>query len=414
MANNNRPNRRRAQALAAKGASQETIQQKTGVSSTAAQKFIAKAEAATPTPPPTQATPTSFQVTPSTQTPNITFTPAERAGGNIYGTDIGNGLTAYTQGAPIKDPSVLRQQIGLPATPETAPETMAATSGGGTKTQQNTQNPLRQALKGVGKSLSGKEAMQILKDTGVKQDRLLKTAQKMGLGIQGSLERRVQKGQLATPEERLLANVFDTQRQNMNGGMTGSGIPSVLDPRSQIQKTLASGSVGLQPGQRLTGVTKTGQPILTTKDQLAGQRQAPIAAAPDVGQPAATAPAETEAPTDMTAMDALGGIDSYAPDPLLSLLDEMMAGFTDAMSGYQQNQADMYSSLLESIASAGSPRLYGAGRNYNIDAIRAALASRRPRGRSSYLRGGTTGGSPMGIGAFAPAIAGLSGGGVNI
>jgi hypothetical protein len=356
-----------------------------------------------------QIIPKSFQVTPGTQTPNIRFTPAEMASRNIYGTDIGNGLTAYTQGGPIKDPTNLRAQLGLGSTAATT-----MTSGGGTKTQQKTQNPLRQALKGAGKSLSGQEAMQILKDTGVKQDRLLKTAQKMGLGIQGSLERRVQKGQLATPEERLLANVFDTQRQDMNGGMTGSGIPSVLDPRSQIQKTLASGSVGLQPGQRLTGVTKTGQPILTTKDQLAGQRQAPIAAAPDVGQPAATAPAETEAPTDMTAMDALGGIDSYAPDPLVSLLDEMMAGFTDAMSGYQQNQADMYSALLDSIASTGSPRLYGAGRNYNIDAIRAALASRRPRGRSSYLRGGTTGGSPMGIGAFAPAIAGLSGGGVNI
>ena len=356
-----------------------------------------------------QIIPKSFQVTPGTQTPNIRFTPAEMASRNIYGTDIGNGLTAYTQGGPIKDPTNLRAQLGLGSTAATT-----TTGGGGTKTQQKTQNPLRQALKGAGKSLSGQEAMQILKDTGVKQDRLLKTAQKMGLGIQGSLERRVQKGQLATPEERLLANVFDTQRQDMNGGMTGSGIPSVLDPRSQIQKTLASGSVGLQPGQRLTGVTKTGQPILTTKDQLAGQRQAPIAAAPDVGQPAATAPAETEAPTDMTAMDALGGIDSYAPDPLVSLLDEMMAGFTDAMSGYQQNQADMYSSLLDSIASTGSPRLYGAGRNYNIDAIRAALASRRPRGRSSYLRGGTTGGSPMGIGAFAPAIAGLSGGGVNI
>jgi len=356
-----------------------------------------------------QIIPKSFQVTPGTQTPNIRFTPAEMASRNIYGTDIGNGLTAYTQGGPIKDPTNLRAQLGLGSTAATT-----TTGGGSTKTQQKTQNPLRQALKGAGKSLSGQEAMQILKDTGVKQDRLLKTAQKMGLGIQGSLERRVQKGQLATPEERLLANVFDTQRQDMNGGMTGSGIPSVLDPRSQIQKTLASGSVGLQPGQRLTGVTKTGQPILTTKDQLAGQRQAPIAAAPDVGQPAATAPAETEAPTDMTAMDALGGIDSYAPDPLVSLLDEMMAGFTDAMSGYQQNQADMYSSLLESIASAGSPRLYGAGRNYNIDAIRAALASRRPRGRSSYLRGGTTGGNPMGIGAFAPAIAGLSGGGVNI
>jgi hypothetical protein len=285
---------------------------------------------------------------------------------------------------------------------DAAPAAAATTTGGGGKQQQKTQNPLRQALQGAGKSLSGKEAMQILRDTGVKQDRLLKTAQQMGLGLQGSLERRVQKGQLGTAQENLLGSIFDQ-----------GGIPSTLDPRSQIQKTLASGTVGLQPGQRLTGVTKTGQPILTTKDQLAAQRQ-PIAAAPDVGQPAATAPAETEAPSDMTAMDSLGAIDSYAPDPLVSLLDEMMAGFTDAMSGYQQNQADMYSSLLDSIAATGAPRLYGAGRNYNVDAIRAALASRRPRGRSSYLRGGTTGGSPMSIGAFAPAVAGLTGGGINI
>ena len=40
-----------------------------------------------------QITPQSFQVTPGTQTPNIRFTPAEMASGNIYGTDIGNGLT---------------------------------------------------------------------------------------------------------------------------------------------------------------------------------------------------------------------------------------------------------------------------------------------------------------------------------
>lgn len=346
-----------------------------------------------------QITPQSFQVTPETQTTGFSFTPAEKASGNIFGTDIGNGLTAYTQGAPIKDPTNLRAQLGLGPM---AAATTSTTGGGGKQKQQKTQNPLRQALQGAGKSLSGKEAMQILRDTGVKQDRLLKTAQKMGLGIQGSLERRIQKGQLGTAQENLLGSIFDQ-----------GGILSTLDPRSQIQKTLASGTVGLQPGQRLTGVTKTGQPILTTKDQLAAQRQ-PIAAAPDVGQPAATAPAETAAPSDMAAMDSLGAIDSYAPDPLVSLLDEMMAGFTDAMSGYQQSQADMYSSLLDSIAATGAPRLYGAGRNYNIDAIRAALASRRPRGRSSYLRGGTAGGSPMGIGAFAPAVAGLTGGGINI
>ena len=85
-----------------------------------------------------QITPQSFQVTPGTQTPNITFTPAEMASGNIYGTDIGNGLTAYTQGGPIKDPTNLRAQLGLGSTAATT-----TTGGGSTKTQQKTQNPLR-------------------------------------------------------------------------------------------------------------------------------------------------------------------------------------------------------------------------------------------------------------------------------
>ena len=341
-----------------------------------------------------QITPQSFQVTPGTQTPNITFTPAEMASGNIYGTDIGNGLTAYTQGGPIKDPTNLRAQLGLGSTAATT-----TTGGGGTKTQQKTQNPLRQALKGAGKSLSGQEAMQILKDTGVKQDRLLKTAQKMGLGIQGSLERRVQKGQLATPEERLLANVFDTQRQDMNGGMRGSGIPSVLDPRSQIQKTLASGSVGLQPGQRLTGVTKTGQPILTTKDMLGGtsggsgggQRGAGDAATPS------TAEISPTATTSDFGMEDLGtdmGI-SASDQAYMDAIDSLSQGLLDQFSGLNQSPGDL-GSIFEGLdlndpITAEILRKYGVGRNYNIDAIRAAL--RRPQGRSAYLRSSMGGGT---------------------
>jgi hypothetical protein len=394
MAKNNQKNRQRAKVLATKGASQKTIRQKTGVSKTAAKKFTQKAATPTPTPtpPPTQATPTSFLVTPDTKTPNINFTAAERAGGNIYGTDIGNGLTAYTQGAPIKDPSVLRQQIGLSATPETAATTAAAGSTGAGKKGKGRKKLTIRGVE-IGKSLSGKEAMK-LAATGL-GERAIDKALAKGASIQGSAERRLTKGQLSTPEQRLLGSVFDTQRQDMNGGLRGSGIPSALDPRSKDVQALSG--LGLERGQRFQGATGSGAPILATKDMLGGtsggggQRGAGDAATPS------TAEISPTATTSDFGMEDLGtdmGI-SASDQAYMDAIDSLSQSLTDQFSGLNQSVGDL-GSIFEGInlndpITAEILRKYGVGRNYNIDAIRAAL--RRPQGRSAYLRSSMGGGT---------------------
>jgi len=225
-----------------------------------------------------QITPKSFQVTPDTETPNIRFTAAERASGDIYGTDIGNGLTAYTRGAAIKDPSVLRQQIGLPATPETAANPAAADSTVAGKKGKGRKKLTIRGVK-VGKSLSGKEAMN-LAATGLGV-RAIDKALAKGATIQGSAERRLTKGQLATPEQQLLGGVFDNR---------GSGIPSSLDPRSKDVQALSG--LGLERGQRFLGATGSGAPILATKDMLGGTRgggKGRGGGVDDIAEPTATA-----------------------------------------------------------------------------------------------------------------------------
>ena len=142
----------------------------------------------------------------------------------------------------------------------------------------------------VGKSLSGKEAMK-LAATGL-GERAIDKALAKGASIQGSAERRLTKGQLATPEQRLLGSVFDTQRQDMNGGLMGSGIPSALNPRSKDVQALSG--LGLEPGQRFQGVTGSGAPILATKDMLGGTRGGGGGKAPT---------AEPEATADTTVAD---------------------------------------------------------------------------------------------------------------
>ena len=207
-----------------------------------------------------QITPQSFQVTPGTQTPNIRFTPSEMASGDIYGTDIGNGLTAYTRGGAIKDPTVLRQQIGLSDATDT-------TTAGGGKAGKKDKGLTIRGVK-VGKSLSGKEAMK-LAGTGLGV-RAIDKALAKGATIQGSAERRLTKGQLATPEQRLLGDVFDNKLPDINGGLRGAGIPSSLDPRSKDVQALSG--LGLEKGQRFLGATGSGAPILATKDMLGGTR----------------------------------------------------------------------------------------------------------------------------------------------
>ena len=113
----------------------------------------------------------------------------------------------------------------------------------------------------VGRNLSGKEAMK-LAATGL-GERAIDKALAKGASIQGSAQRRLDKGQLATSEQGLLNMVFDNTLPDRNGGRTGGGIPSSLDPRSKDVKALRG--LGLQRGQRYFGATESGEPILGTK-----------------------------------------------------------------------------------------------------------------------------------------------------
>jgi len=110
----------------------------------------------------------------------------------------------------------------------------------------------------VGQALSGKEAMK-LAATGL-GERAIDKALAKGASIQGSAQRRLDKGQLGTREQNILGNIFDQ-----------GGIPSSLDPRSKDVKALRG--LDLQPGQRFMGATGSGEPILATKDMLGGGRR---------------------------------------------------------------------------------------------------------------------------------------------
>ena len=143
----------------------------------------------------------------------------------------------------------------------------------------------------VGKALSGKEAMK-LSATGL-GERAIDKALAKGASIQGSAQRRLDKGQLATSEQGLLNMVFDNTLPDRNGGRTGGGIPSSLDPRSKDVQALRG--LDLQPGQRFLGATGSGEPILATRDMLGGGRRGGGGgAAPEVAADTAVA----EAPAD--------------------------------------------------------------------------------------------------------------------
>jgi hypothetical protein len=209
-----------------------------------------------------------------TDTGNVRFTPSEISSGNIYKTtssQIPGAGFAFTQGKPLGQEGIdrINKVLGYDPNAATAAAPGTETSGAST-TSKKGKGRKKLTIRGVkvGKSLSGKEAMK-LAGTGLGV-RAIDKALAKGATIQGSAERRLTKGQLATPEQRLLGSVFDTQRQDMNGGLRGSGIPSSLDPRSKDVQALSG--LGLEKGQRFLGATGSGAPILATKDMLGGTR----------------------------------------------------------------------------------------------------------------------------------------------
>jgi len=441
MAKKNQTNRQKAKTLAAKGVSAKKIQQRTGVSKQAAQKFTQKAAA--PTPPPTQATPASFQVTPQTQTTGFSFTPAEKASGNIFGTDIGNGLTAYTQGAPIKDPSVLRQQIGLSATPEAAPAAAASTAatggggGGGQGKQKQKKDISDKGLKaqlkiyGADNKIGGKEykkltAQGYTPEQITKRLDVLNQNKGLKIGLGSNVLNKIGKEIAADPFSAIsIPGAGNVAARGFGEGKLGEAIKQLAGgTEAPGQRTSPApapnqllkpepgtvGAGGIQPGQvlRAGGQVGTRQPTRAER-QLANQGA--IGAAPNVTQPAA----DMTASADMTEPAAGGdfGLGDLGVDTGISATDQALL---DALSGLnapfgEPTGGDLFGDIFGGLdpndpITADILRRYGVGRNYNIDAIRAALRNRL--GRRSYLRDSLQGGNPFRSAlAFGPTLGGL-------
>jgi hypothetical protein len=156
------------------------------------------------------------------------------------------------------------------------------------------------------------------------------------------------------------------------------------------------GTAGIQPGQvlRASGQVGTRQPTRVER-QLANQ--APISAAPNVTQPVTnmTEPAASVGGDfGLADLGADMGI-SASDQAYMDAIDSLSQGLLDQFSGSNQLTGDL-GSIFEGLdlndpITAEILRKYGVGRNYNIDAIRAAL--RRPQGRSAYLRSSMGGGT---------------------
>lgn len=123
------------------------------------------------------------------------------------------------------------------------------------------------------------------------------------------------------------------------------------------------------------------------------------------------------APTGLSADDVRSILDEYLGtygfgaqqeqyDPMADLMSNIGSMFATQMGGYQQQLADQMALMNQFAAPQEPTRLYGAGQNYNIDAIRAA--QRNQQRRSGYLRGG------MGIGGQSGVTTGAPTSGLNI
>lgn len=346
-----------------------------------------------------QITPKSFQVTPETQTTGFSFTPAEKASGNIYGTDIGDGLTAYTQGGPIKDPTNLRAQLGLGA--YTAPAETATASGGQQKQKAARQGGgLRSQLKGMttDRNLGRKEVKGLLNQYSPQQ--IVNQFQKLGgkAGLGGGAANLLTKAIQQSPFGNINLAGQNLGMLGFKEGGTTKALRSMVQGGDQLGKGMQIGPKG--------------------QVRAKPQRQAPIAAAPSIAQQGAGEAASSTAAPATTVMDDFGMAGpSDGDQQYMDMLTDMQNMFSEMMGGYQTQQQQLmeqFGSIFDNVLNAEAPRLYGVGQNYNIDPIRLAQML-RSRPRSSYMRGAGGALNPMSIAsALAPALSGLSAGGVNI
>jgi len=262
----------------------------------------------------------------------------------------------------------LAQQQQLPS---------AAMQGQPTKTKQNQSGGLRSAIRSAGTNISRQEMKSLLDAAGgdsrklvsaiatVQANRPKEKAPAVNAGAANLLIKRAP--MLGTFGDSPLAQ----QLQSMAGTSAGPTIQGRQTPAMPGTGKLAT---GMQIGPR--GNVRVGRREAAMPSQVQTQA-APV----DTGVSAAV----DQGYGDMGGFDMYGDT-SAADQAYLDLIYGLGDMFSSQMNAYQQqmaNQMDMFNQFA--LSQNQEPmRMYGAGQNYNIDAVRAAQRNRPTS--ASYLR----------------------------
>jgi hypothetical protein len=325
-------------------------------------------------------------------------------------------------------------QAAAAATPEAAP---AATGGGGGKQKQKkdiSDKGLKAQLKiyGADNKIGGKEykkltAQGYTPEQITKRLDVLNQNKGLKIGLGSNVLNKIGKEIAADPFSAIsIPGAGNVAARGFGEGKLGQAIKQLAGgTEAPGQRTSPApapnqllkpepgtvGAGGIQPGQvlRAGGQVGTRQPTRAER-QLANQGA--IGAAPNVTQPAA----DMTASADMTEPAAGGdfGLGDLGVDTGISATDQALL---DALSGLnapfgEPTGGDLFGDIFGGLdpndpITADILRRYGVGRNYNIDAIRAALRNRM--GRRSYLRSSLDSGiNPLRSAlSFGPTLGGL-------
>lgn len=188
---------------------------------------------------------------------------------------------------------------------------------------------------------------------------------------------------------------------------------------SNLGKTLGSmaGAAGYKPTSNAQNLFIKGQRLDPKGRVVTGRPQKVVTS----GDDGTTSPGLTEDEINKRIQEGIqSGINDYftnldldsiygqqnQDNDFLNAITGIGDRLASALGGYQQSISDQMALMNQFAAPQEAMRLYGAGQNYNIDAIRAA--QRNKQRRSGYLRGG------MGIGGQSGVTTGAPTSGLNI
>jgi hypothetical protein len=307
-----------------------------------------------------------------------------------------NNIGLMNRGSVESDAAKFQAQQQLPS---------AAMQKQPNKTKQNQSGGLRSAIRSAGTNISRQEMKSLLDAAG---------------GDSRKLVSAIATVQANRPKEKAPAvNAGAANLLINNAPMFGTFGDSPLAQQLQSMAGTSAGPTiqGQQtPAMPGTGKLATGMQIGPRGNVRVGRREAAMpsqvqtqAAPVDTGVSAAV----DQGYGDMTGFDMYGGI-SAEDQAYLDLISNLGGMFSSQMNAYQQqmaNQMDMFNQFA--LSQNQEPmRMYGAGQNYNIDAVRAAQRNRPTN--ASYLRNAmgisstpNTLSSGMGIGSALGTLGGV-------